>query len=134
MYESGFLEAVEIPEAAIRNVRADLEQVPEIVRTNATKNAAFNPSIIIPAQETHFRIEVVADLRVAESHRPVRIVIVRASGERIVSAGQSGRFRLRRPALQQQVVADTPAAIYRIGLVLVITPVAAPINNQESNG
>jgi len=55
MNEAGFLESVEIPEAAIRNMRANLEQAPEIIRTNSSKDTARNLPISATGQAVTLR-------------------------------------------------------------------------------
>ncbi len=86
MNEAGFLEAVEIPEAAIRNMRANLEQVPEIIRTNSSKDTARNLPISATGQKTDLRIEVFTDLGIANAVRPVGIVVIGVKGKRIITA------------------------------------------------
>jgi len=86
MDEFRFLETIEIPESTIGDMRANFEQVPQVVRPNTPQYAAIDFSIAVRSlQEADFRIEIFADLRMTEAHRPVCIVIVGANIERIVA-------------------------------------------------
>src|SRR5690606_18873835 len=76
---------------------------------------------------------------ITETEGPVGAVVIAEDRERVVPARETRRSRLSRPCLDQRAVADAPAAVDRISLILVVgavteqRAVAASIDDERAD-
>ena len=84
-------DVVEAPERVVRDVRRDAADPLDRLRLRLEEGAELGAAIAAPRQEADFRIEVVADLRIAAGDLPqvVGEVVERAAG--VVAALRTGR-------------------------------------------